>query len=73
MTLGDGIQGDLATATIAMNAIPTIAQAQPGLVCIEDLPPIHSWPMHLAGRNDFPRHAYLMVASVCFLLYPICF
>lgn len=48
VTIRDGVQGDLARAAIVVNAIPIVTQAQPGLVCLKDLPSVHSWPMRLA-------------------------
>ena len=40
MTIKDGVQGDLATAALVVNAIPMVIQAPPGLVCVKDLPPV---------------------------------
>jgi hypothetical protein len=38
-----GTNGDLATVAIAVNAIPQVMAAPPGLVTPRDLPPIHHW------------------------------
>jgi hypothetical protein len=35
-----GIHGDLATAAMAVNAVPQVVKAQPGLVTMKDLPPV---------------------------------
>ncbi len=39
-----GIPGDLATASIVVNAIPRVLAAPPGLITMRDLPPAHWWP-----------------------------
>jgi 4-hydroxy-tetrahydrodipicolinate reductase len=39
-----GIPGDLATASIVVNAIPRVFAAPPGLITMRDLPPAHWWP-----------------------------
>lgn len=39
-----GIPGDLATASIVVNAIPRVLAAAPGLITMRDLPPAHWWP-----------------------------
>lgn len=39
-----GIPGDLATASIVVNAIPRVLAASPGLITMRDLPPAHWWP-----------------------------
>jgi hypothetical protein len=36
-----GTNGDLATVAIAVNAIPRVVRAAPGLVTMRDLPPVH--------------------------------
>jgi 4-hydroxy-tetrahydrodipicolinate reductase len=39
-----GIPGDVATASMVVNAIPRIVAAPPGLVTMKDLPPAYCWP-----------------------------
>jgi hypothetical protein len=39
-----GIPGDLATASLAVNAIPRAVAARPGLLTMQDLPPAYCWP-----------------------------
>ena len=39
-----GIPGDVATASVAVNAIPRVLAAPPGLVTMKDLPPVYCWP-----------------------------
>ncbi len=39
-----GIPGDLATASIVVNAIPRVLAAPAGLITMRDLPPAHWWP-----------------------------
>ncbi|HEV7669216.1 MAG TPA: dihydrodipicolinate reductase [Thermoanaerobaculia bacterium] len=46
-----GIPGDLATASIVVNAIPRVLAAPPGLITMRDLPPAHWWP----GTPTAPR------------------
>ncbi|MCS7222558.1 MAG: dihydrodipicolinate reductase [Anaerolineae bacterium] len=38
-----GTNGDLATVAIVVNAIPRVIAAAPGLVTMQDLPPVHLW------------------------------
>jgi hypothetical protein len=38
-----GIQGDIATASMAVNAIPRVIQAPAGLLTMKDLPPVHPY------------------------------
>ncbi len=38
-----GVQGDLATAAIVVNAIPHVLSAAPGLHTMLDMPPVRSW------------------------------
>jgi len=38
-----GIHGDLATAAMAVNAVPKVVSAPPGLVTMRDLPPVCAW------------------------------
>lgn len=46
-----GIPGDLATASIVVNAIPRVLAAPPGLITMRDLPSAHWWPGNApAGR-----------------------
>ncbi len=39
-----GIPGDVATASMVVNAIPRVVAAQPGLLTMKDLPPAYCWP-----------------------------
>ncbi len=39
-----GIPGDVATASMVVNAIPRVVSAQPGLLTMKDLPPAYCWP-----------------------------
>ena len=39
-----GIPGDVATASMAVNAIPRVVAAPPGLLTMKDLPPAYCWP-----------------------------
>ena len=39
-----GIPGDVATASMVVNAIPRIIAAPPGLLTMKDLPPAYCWP-----------------------------
>lgn len=38
-----GIHGDLSTAAMAVNAVPKVVSAPPGLVTMKDLPPVCPW------------------------------
>jgi len=42
MTITGGIAGDVATAAIAINAIPKLFAARPGVVTMRDLPLVHA-------------------------------
>ena len=42
MTIAGGIAGDIATAAIAINAIPKLFAARPGVVTMRDLPLVHA-------------------------------
>lgn len=42
--LQGGTHGDLATAAIAVNAIPRVLAAPPGVITMKDLPPVAFWP-----------------------------
>lgn len=42
-TVKGGIQGDIATAAMAVNAIPRVIKAAPGLLTMMDLPPVHPY------------------------------
>jgi 4-hydroxy-tetrahydrodipicolinate reductase len=42
MTIAGGIAGDVATAAIAINAIPKLLAARPGVVTMRDLPLVHA-------------------------------
>jgi len=39
-----GIPGDVATASMVVNAIPRVIAARPGLLTMKDLPPAYCWP-----------------------------
>lgn len=39
-----GLPGDLATASVVVNALPRVVAAPPGLVTMKDLPPAYCWP-----------------------------
>jgi len=39
----DGIQGDIATASVTVNAIPRVINAPAGLLTMKDLPPVHAY------------------------------
>ncbi|MDW8233603.1 MAG: hypothetical protein RMJ54_12560 [Roseiflexaceae bacterium] len=43
MTIAGGIHGDIATAALVVNAIPSIRQARPGLLSMTDVPLVHYW------------------------------
>jgi 4-hydroxy-tetrahydrodipicolinate reductase len=43
VTSKGGIDGDLATAAMAVNAIPRVIEAEPGLITMKDLPPVHAF------------------------------
>ena len=43
MTIAGGIAGDVATAAIAINAIPKLLAARPGLVTMRDIPLVHAF------------------------------
>jgi len=38
-----GVHGDLATAAMAVNSIPRVINAPPGLITMKDLPPVHAF------------------------------
>ncbi|MFC1985137.1 dihydrodipicolinate reductase, partial [Chloroflexota bacterium] len=38
-----GIQGDIATASMVVNALPRVLAAHPGLLTMKDLPPVHPY------------------------------
>lgn len=42
-TIQGGVNGDIATVGITLNAIPRVAQAHPGLMTMKDLPPPAYW------------------------------
>jgi 4-hydroxy-tetrahydrodipicolinate reductase len=42
-TVKGGIQGDIATAAMAVNAMPRVIAAAPGLVTMKDIPPVHPY------------------------------
>ncbi|MBW2322403.1 MAG: dihydrodipicolinate reductase [Deltaproteobacteria bacterium] len=39
----DGIHGDIATASVTVNAIPRVINALAGLLTMKDLPPVHAY------------------------------
>jgi len=41
-----GIQGDIATASMVVNAIPRVINAPPGLQTMKDMPLVHSFAGH---------------------------
>lgn len=43
VTAKGGIQGDIATASMAVNAMPRVINALPGLITMKDLPPVHPY------------------------------
>lgn len=43
MTIAGGIHGDIATAAIVVNAIPSVRRAESGLLSMADLPLVHYW------------------------------
>jgi len=43
VVVSGGIQGDIATASIVVNAIPRVINARPGLLTMKDLPPVHPY------------------------------
>jgi len=44
MTIRGGVHGDLATAAIAVNSIPKVLKAEPGLLTMKDLPVLSAIP-----------------------------
>jgi 4-hydroxy-tetrahydrodipicolinate reductase len=42
-TIKGGVQGDIATAAMAVNALPRVIKAAPGLLTMMDLPPVHPY------------------------------
>ncbi len=43
MTIAGGIHGDIATAAIVVNAIPSVRRAESGLLSMADIPLVHYW------------------------------
>ena len=43
MIIKNGVAGDIATAAILVNAIPTVLHAEPGLKTMIDIPPVHCY------------------------------
>ena len=41
MRITGGLHGDVATAAIAVNAIPSVMRAAPGLASMRDVPLVH--------------------------------
>ncbi len=41
MTIAGGLHGDLATAAVIVNAVPSVLHAQPGLASMRDIPMVH--------------------------------
>ena len=46
-----GIPGDVATASMIVNAIPRVLAAPPGLLTMKDLPPAYCWPGDAGGSD----------------------
>ncbi|MBA7648785.1 2,4-diaminopentanoate dehydrogenase [subsurface metagenome] len=46
VTVKGGIHGDIATAAMTVNAIPRILNAPPGLLTMNDIPPVHPYMSH---------------------------
>ncbi len=46
-----GIPGDVATASMVVNAIPRVVAAPPGLLTMKDLPPAYCWPGDAGGGD----------------------
>ncbi len=42
-TIKGGVQGDVATAAMAVNAMPRVIKAAPGLLTMKDVPPLHPY------------------------------
>jgi 4-hydroxy-tetrahydrodipicolinate reductase len=57
VTVNEGTHGDLATAAILVNAIPSLLHAEPGLRIMEELPLVHyrAPDAEEASRKDDPR------------------
>lgn len=43
MTIAGGLHGDIATAAIVVNAIPSVVRAAPGLASMSEVPSVHFW------------------------------
>ena len=43
MTIAGGLHGDVATAAISVNAIPSVMRATPGLATMSEVPLVHCW------------------------------
>jgi 4-hydroxy-tetrahydrodipicolinate reductase len=43
MSISGGLHGDVATAAIVVNAIPSVVRAAPGLASMADAPLVHWW------------------------------
>ena len=43
MTIAGGLHGDVATAAIVLNAVPSVIRAAPGLASMSEVPLIHFW------------------------------
>ncbi|MFH0913997.1 MAG: dihydrodipicolinate reductase [Chloroflexota bacterium] len=43
VTVKGGVPGDIATASMAVNAMPRVINAPPGLITMKDLPPVHPY------------------------------
>ena len=46
VTAKGGITGDIATASMVVNAIPRVINAPPGLLTMNDIPPVHPYASH---------------------------
>jgi hypothetical protein len=42
-TIAGGLHGDIATAAIAVNAVPSVMRAVPGLASMAEVPLVHFW------------------------------
>jgi 4-hydroxy-tetrahydrodipicolinate reductase len=43
MTISGGLHGDIATAAIVLNAVPSVMRAAPGLASMAEVPLVHYW------------------------------
>jgi 4-hydroxy-tetrahydrodipicolinate reductase len=52
-----GIPGDLATASLVVNALPRVLAAPAGLLTMKDLPPVYCWPGTAAEGSGSARRS----------------